>query len=75
MIKDKKEMDRSVQIDLAGPQGNAFSLLGMARQLGRQIGQTHSQIDTIQKDMSSGDYEHLIQVFEKHFGHIVTLYR
>jgi hypothetical protein len=25
--------------------------------------------------MMKGDYEHLVKVFDKHFGHFVTLYR
>jgi hypothetical protein len=25
--------------------------------------------------MQSGDYENLVEVFDKHFGNIVTLYR
>ena len=27
------------------------------------------------EDMMSGDYEHLLEVFEEHFGSFVTLYR
>ena len=29
----------------------------------------------IQAEMMKGDYENLIKVFDKHFGHFVTLYR
>ena len=29
----------------------------------------------IQTEMMSGDYEHLVNTFDKHFGHLVTLYR
>jgi hypothetical protein len=29
----------------------------------------------IVKEMTSGDYENLVQVFDRHFGCVVTLYR
>lgn len=52
------------QIDLSGPGGSAFSLLGMAKRIARQMG-----IDPkpIMDDMQSGDYNHLIEVFEREF--------
>lgn len=45
-------------IDLRGPEGNAFYLLGAVRGWGRQLG-----VDTtaVLADMQSGDYEHLLQ--------------
>ncbi len=57
-------------IDLHGPEGNAFALLAMAQRFGQQMG-----LDTtsIHRDMISGDYEHLIAVFEQHFGNVCTL--
>jgi len=29
----------------------------------------------IREELMAGDYENLIKVFDKHFGHFVTLYR
>jgi len=57
---------------LTGPQGNAFSLLGTAKKLASQLGLDGNQI---MDEMMSGDYENLLQVFDKNFGSIVTLYR
>jgi hypothetical protein len=72
-IKDAKKLNRGkVMIDLRGPQGNAFVLLGTARRLCRQLG---IEWEPINKDMTSGDYEHLIKVFDQHFGACVDLYR
>ena len=72
-IKSKSEM-RGIEIviDLTGPDGNAYALMGYAKKYARQL-----EIDSkpIIKDMMSGDYEHLLEVFEKHFGSFVTLYR
>jgi len=61
-----------IQIDLSGPEGNAFALLGYARKLSRQLGLNG---DNIHAEMIAADYDNLIQVFEKHFGEYVDLYR
>lgn len=59
-------------IDLTGPQGNAFNLLGTARNAASQL---HVDPEPILKDMMKGDYEHLIKVFDKHFGEYFILER
>jgi hypothetical protein len=69
-IKNKKT--REIEIDLTGPEGNAFVLIGKAANLAKQIG---LDAKAIQAEMMAGDYENLIKVFDKHFGHFVTLYR
>jgi hypothetical protein len=71
MIKSKKQKS-GIEIDLTGPDGNAFVLIGKASSLAKQLGLDK---DAIQKEMMSGDYEHLVSVFDKHFGEFVTLYR
>lgn len=73
MIKSKNEMpDRGIEIDLTGPDGNAFALMGYASRLAKQLGLDSASIIN---DMKSDDYDHLLEVFEKHFGEFVTLYR
>jgi hypothetical protein len=73
MIKDKSEKSGLLEIDLTGPDGNAFVLVAHARTLSRQL---HLDFDDIKTEMmSSKDYEGLIDVFEKHFGEYVILYR
>ena len=59
-------------IDLSGPQGNAYNLLGIAKQLCKEL---RMEIEPIEAEMTSGDYENLIQVFDKHFGYYVDLQR
>lgn len=71
MIKSKKQK-LGIEIDLTGPDGNAFVLIGTAGNLAKQLGLDKAKI---QAEMMSGDYENLINVFDKHFGHFVTLYR
>lgn len=71
-IKNKSEMPSEISIDLTGPDGNAFALMGYAKNFAKQLG-----IDSapIIEDMTSGDYENLLEVFEENFGSFVTLYR
>jgi len=61
-----------VEIDLTGPDGNAFVLIATASRLAKQLGLDGKKI---QAEMMGGDYENLIKVFDKHFGEFVTLYR
>ena len=63
-------MSHTRTIDLSGPHGNAYFLLGTAQQWGKQLGM---DTEAVLADMRSEDYEHLLEVFEKHFGTIVTL--
>jgi hypothetical protein len=70
MIKTKK--NKGIEIDLTGPQGNVFFLIGTARNLAKQLGLDSA---AIQKEMMSGDYENAVNVFDKNFGSFVTLYR
>jgi hypothetical protein len=72
MIVKKETQNRGIEIDLTGPQGNAFYLLGTARNLAEQLG---LDAEAISDEMRSGDYENLLEVFDKNFGMIVTLYR
>ena len=70
MIKTKQ--NKGIEIDLTGPQGNVFFLIGTAKNLAKQLGLDGS---LIQKEMMSGDYENAVNVFDKNFGEFVTLYR
>lgn len=62
-------------IDLTGPQGNAYALLGLAHQLGKLIGMEAEDIEHLQTEMQSGDYEHLLETFDAEFGELVILER
>jgi hypothetical protein len=75
MIKSKEKQSLGIEIDLTGPQGNAYFLLGTASKLGRQLGLDNDEISIILRNMRSSDYENLVNVFDRNFGNIVTLYR
>ena len=59
-------------IDLQGPNGNAFALMGRAVDLLRQLDR-RDEVHAMRTDMMSGDYDNLIRIFEKNFGDYVTL--
>ncbi len=71
MIRAKQEPKETI-IDLTGPQGNAFYLLGVASKYARQLGLNS---DEVINEMKSGDYEHLIEVFDSYFGDFIILER
>ena len=71
MIREKQPAEEIV-IDLTGPEGNAYSLLARAKSYAQQLDFNDTAII---KDMMSKDYEHLVQVFDNHFGHFVILER
>ena len=79
-----------IEIDLSGPDGNVFYLIGLARKLAKQLKieipgadvmeglgiiETQDPAQWIQEQMMSGDYENAIQVFDRYFGEYVILYR
>ena len=70
MIRDR--VDSTPVIDLTGPQGNAFYLLAQAD---RYAGQLGLDSNTIINEMKSGNYENLVQVFDRYFGNHVILER
>jgi len=68
----KKTNKGQMVIDLTGPEGNAFVLMGYAENLAKQL---RIPSEPIINEMMSGDYENLIGVFDRHFGDYVILER
>lgn len=75
MIRSKQEKSEPIIIDLTGPDGNAFVLMGMARRFGRQLGWDSGKCQDLINEMMEGDYGHLLQVFDREFGTFVILER
>lgn len=90
MIRPRSEMSPQIEIDLSGPQGNAFYLLAQVPGLCktyhvkiegldgmRDLGFTTAKntAEYIQNEMRSSDYEHLVSTFDSYFGKWVILYR
>ena len=76
MIRSREEKPvRSIEIDLTGAEGNAFALMQYATKLGLKLGYSPQRVAAIRKVMMMGDYEGLVKVFDREFGHIVTLWK
>lgn len=73
MIREKRNSEGPIIIDLAGPEGNAFYLLGLVPKLGKTMGWDQDKIEAVQTEMQSEYYENLIQVFDREFGDFVIL--
>ena len=69
-IKSKEEINRGIEIDITGPAGNAYALIGTAMMYAKQLGKDP---DKIAERMKSSDYDNLIKVFDEEFGEYVTL--
>ena len=70
MIREKKQQTGPIIIDLTGPDGNAYALIGYASRFAKQLDLDHK---IIIKEMTSGDYENLLKVCDNYFGHCVIL--
>jgi hypothetical protein len=70
MVMRKKDYQAEMVIDLTGPEGNAFVLMGYAREFSRQLCIDSEEV--IEK-MQSGDYDNLVKVFDEYFGDFVIL--
>jgi len=57
----------SIVVDISGEQGSEQNLIALATSFSKP------DHEDIVRDMNSGDYEHLVNVFDDHFGHFITL--
>jgi|TARA_R110000772_G_scaffold3706_9_gene13244 hypothetical protein len=57
----------SIVVDISGEQGSEQNLIALATSFAKP------DHEDIVRDMKSGDYEHLVNVFDEHFSDIVTL--
>lgn len=62
----KEPMFPSVAIDVSGPDGNAYAIMGVISHVLRTVGYSKNEIDDVLKDMMSSNYEHLIEVASKY---------
>lgn len=68
----KKTANRKMVINLNGPEGNAFHLLGVASGLAKKLKLDGNKIGA---EMQESDYENLIFTFKKYFGDYIELRR
>tara|TARA_B100001093_G_scaffold499062_1_gene547936 strand:+ start:10846 stop:11073 length:228 start_codon:yes stop_codon:yes gene_type:complete len=71
-----KTAKKEIVIDLTGPEGNAFYLIGTAKRLAKDVlGYDRDRWAAVERDMMSHGYEHLVQTFDTLFGNFVILER
>ena len=76
MIKSKKDRPGCpIEIDLSGPDGNAYVLMALASNLSKQLGYSKFKRECIIDEMMLTDYEGLLYTFDREFGMLVTLWR
>lgn len=73
LVKGNKSNGK-IEIDLRGPEGNAYYLLGLANKIGRRLGMSAEKIEEIQFNMRMTDYEMLVKVFHRYFGDYIIIY-
>ena len=59
-----------IKIDLKGPQGNAFTLLSIAKDLSIKYVMPWDMIYT---ELTANDYNNLVKTMTKYFGKYITL--
>lgn len=57
-----------LEIDLSGPDGNAFVVLGKVKETLRSAGASKDEIDEFFEEATCGDYEHLLAVCHEWVG-------
>lgn len=60
-----------IYVDLSGPQGNAFYLIGLGKKIGIQLERDRTHVNDVVNEMMAGDYDHLLKVFEREYGDFV----
>ena len=75
MIRKKQIQTGPIIVDLTGPDGNAYALMGYANRFAKQLGYTPQQRGDLTTEMMGSDYENLLEVFDKNFGDFVILER
>lgn len=62
-----------IVIDLSGPEGNAFWLIGYGKKLGKELGRSREEINNLANEMIGGNYKQLLEIFKREFGEYVEL--
>ena len=72
IVKKQETPEQRPEVDLTGPDGNAFVLMGLAKRWAKDLGLDGEMIT---QEMMMGDYENLLDVIEHYFGDYVIMYR
>ena len=59
-------INKKINLNLVGLDGNAFVLLGAFIKKAKQEGWTDEEVKAVTKDANSGDYDHLLRTLGDH---------
>lgn len=59
-------MDKKIELDLVGLDGNAFSLMGAFSRQAKSEGWIAEEIEEVLSECRKGDYNHLLRTLIKH---------
>lgn len=62
----KKVIDKTVNLNLVGVNGNAFAIMDVFQRQARKEGWYQQEIDAVLTEAKSGDYNHLLATIENH---------
>ncbi|NCO62714.1 MAG: hypothetical protein COW66_13090 [Flavobacteriaceae bacterium CG18_big_fil_WC_8_21_14_2_50_34_36] len=62
----KRVIEKTVNLDLVGVNGNAFMIMGVFRKEAKKEGWSQDEIDAVLKEAKSGDYNHLLATIKNH---------
>lgn len=62
----KKVVNKTVNLNLIGVNGNAFMIMGVFQRQAKIEGWSQDEIDAVLTEAKSGDYHHLLATIENH---------
>ena len=62
----KQVVDKKVDLELVGVDGNAFNVVGVFRRQARKEGWEEAEIGKVTEEAMSGDYNHLLATILLH---------
>lgn len=61
-----KVVDKTVQMQMLGEDGNAFAIMGQFQREAKRQGWSQQEIDAVLEEAKSGDYNHLLYTIDNH---------
>ena len=62
----KKVIDKTVNLNLIGVNGNAFMIMGVFQKQAKKEGWNQKEIDLVLEEAKSSDYNYLLATIENH---------
>ena len=62
----KRIIEKTVNLDLVGVDGNAFMIMAVFRRQAKKEGWSPEEIEQVMNEAKSGDYVHLLATIENH---------